>query len=162
VTSTHSQNSSRQSRGQQLHRFWPPADNTKSTYLHCRSHFASIVVPFALNTLSTTAVYYAQAFEAWNSERLANSKDELFCLGLHFAKCVRCGVETLYHKFLPVFLVTGGKKHYFEIGLSSINRLYSSIPFKILQRVRINRTVYHSTVATTVGVNRWQTGRLML
>jgi hypothetical protein len=27
--------------GQQLHRFWPPANDTKSTHLHCRSHFVS-------------------------------------------------------------------------------------------------------------------------
>jgi hypothetical protein len=61
-----------------------------------------------------------------------------------FQKSVRCGdavlIEMLYHKFLPLFLVTG-KKHYFDIGLNNIDQLYNSIPFKILQLTRANRTV---------------------
>jgi hypothetical protein len=39
-----------------------------------------------------------------------------------------------------LFLVTG-KKHYFDIGLNIIDQRYNSIPFKILQLTRTNRTV---------------------
>lgn len=61
-----------------------------------------------------------------------------------FRNSVRHGdavmMEVIYRDILPIFHVCG-KHHYFEIVLSMMDNFYGTLPYKLLQLMRINRTV---------------------
>jgi hypothetical protein len=99
------------------------------------------------------AVFIAEQYEQWLTERRRNCADECFSMSLNFLYLMKLYrmfrlslrngdaimIEWLYRTFLPIFHVCG-KSNYVMIVMDMMDQLYHNVSGKELHMIRVNRT----------------------